>query len=235
MKKISLFGKRNHVLTQVIITVLSILLGFVSANIGTILYSFDVVMPSYLMMLSVFVFLTAAFFYPIKNSRYRLFSHNYLRQKKHDFVLVLTGVLMWTCVGNYLPSYYQHESLTTIKQTSPYIHYASARQPQTGTPHKTFINNILAKKLFAPFKNFNQKEVQFFSDKTKGITDTGKVIWIILIITLALGLIFLLAALSCGIACSGNNAAGAIVLVLGLIAIVAGTILGIRAIVRRSV
>ena len=76
-----------------------------------------------------------------------------------------------------------------------------------------------------------RKNVRKMRKAEKGMTDFGKFLAIFVSVLVAIGLGFLVLAVSCNLSCSGNEALAAVVLIGGFVLIIGGLIAIIRRIV----
>ena len=216
MRKISHWASRHTWLTRFIIIGIYVLLNLIGLFLGDLLFSVGVVInPLFLFAISSMV-LTGLFLYPSRKekNKYRNF---YLRHKTADLFLASSTFLFLTYGGNHLnnskPS--RNSNLYAASVSVPandtrllpnkVIRENKDPQPETKKPlSKKALKKMLKSKLHEWRKHY------------KEAGSGGKAALIILSILVAAGLIFLLAALACSIACSGAEALSVIVLILGV-------------------
>lgn len=229
MKAISFWAKYNPWKARTIIVLLHIILTAIACWIGIEVFSFGITFPAFLLYFFVMAFISAAAFYPSVKKK------NYLRQKACDFTLAASTFCMIVSLSN------NRTVSTTIFNTT----HASSHTPVTAGKEKPTAQEILASlkdrdksTLTKTEKRILKKEFKDqikiyakakLTGNKKAAGDAGL---IILAIVAALGLLSLLAVLSCSVSCNGSEGAAIVIAVLGSAAIILGLILVIKRINR---
>lgn len=229
MKAISFWAKHNPWKARLFIVLIHILLATTGYWVGNEILSYNIQLPAFLLFVFILLFIAAAIVYPIKKKG------NYFRQKICDFTLAASSFFMIVCLANNqnLPAtIYNSISAsssvsTTLKKEKPMAEeiLASLKHRDKSTLSKTE-KRILKKEFKEQLKIYSIAKVK---GNKKDAGDAGL---IILAIVAALGLLYLVAAISCGIACNGADGAAVVVAVLGTAAVILGLILVIKRINR---
>jgi protein-S-isoprenylcysteine O-methyltransferase Ste14 len=216
MRKISHWASHHTWLTRFIIIGIYLLLNLIGLFLGDLLFSVGVVMKPLFLLSGCFIVLLGLFLYPSQKekNKYRNF---YLRHKTADLLLAASTFLFITYGGNHLnnakpastSNLYAASVSLPAKDTRLILNKVSREnkdpQPETKKPlSKKELKKILKSKLHEWRKHY------------KEAGNGGKAALIILSILVAAGLILLLSALACSIACSGAEALSIVVLILGV-------------------
>jgi len=221
MKKISCWAS-THVNTAVsAIICIKILLIILACYTGLTLYKLQIVLPvGIIYPIALSALLVLLVIYP---SRKKTF---YVRQKVCDVILPLLSfvVIMSTVNTADKVTFYSEARGSSIikKQTAEEI-LASGK---TGSSLSRKEKKILKKEFYHQLKVFATAKM---ADDKEG---ADKALKIILAIIGALGLIFLLGCLVCGLSCGGSDAAALIVAILGLTGIIWGFVAMVKRINR---
>lgn len=234
MKQLSLWAKKNPRKARLIIIVSHLLILVLAWFTGSEISGLSDELPAYLKIIFVLVFIIAAFTYPVKKSTP---GYSYAKQKTCDFLLALSTFGMVTGIaasgeisfGTLSPLYASTPSAINNNKKDP-----TAEQILASLKHRDNSTLTRAEKriLKAEFK----KQLKIWTlakisgNKEKG----GQAGLLILAIIGAVGLFYLVAALSCSLSCNGSDAAAIVVLLLGTAAIVLGLIAVIRSINRQK-
>ena len=233
MKQLSLWAKKNPRKARLIIIVSHLLIVLLAWFTGSEISGLSDELPAYLKMIFVLVFIIAAFSYPVKKT---MPGYSYAKQKACDFLLALSTFGMVTGIaasgeitfGSLSPLYASTPSAINNKKDP------TAEQILASLKHRDKSSLTRAEKriLKAEFK----KQLKIWTlAKISGNKEEGdKAGLLILAIVGAVGLFFLVAALSCSLACNGSDAASIVVLLLGTAAIVLGLLAVIRSINRKK-
>jgi len=238
MKKISIWAKQNPWKARITIIFSHILLFLLAWFTGTQLYAIGKELPAFFMFLFVLIYLIAAFTYPSKKNKSGTnIPFLYLKQKSSDLLLAAATFGMVVCLAA------DNENVFRFYTTS----FANLTSVSIKGKEKSTANEILASLKYRDKSTLTRSEKkilrQEFKKELKLYTiaklsgkkdEAGNAGLIILAIIAALGLLYVLAALSCSISCSGSEGAAVLVVVLGTAAIVVGLIVVIRAIKRGS-
>lgn len=227
MKKISLWAKQNKGLARFLVVAIKIILAFLAYYVGREFYQRQVHMPVMLLGITASISLCTTILYPSKKlnqlSRHRL----YVRQKSCDFILsACTFIIIVTIVNNQYtikPSLFSTSIASTIKRTPPKAEDIIASLSYRDKSSLTRVEKRVLKKEF-----FKQLKIYAIAKVTHDKEKAGSALPVMLTIIAAIGLLFLLGALVCNLSCSGSDVAAGIVAVLGLTAIIWGTVVVIK-------
>jgi hypothetical protein len=166
---------------------------------------------------------------------YEKYKNSYVKRKLFDFSIASISFLSIAIFTNnldagktYLEKSYASSNVK-VKKNPP-----SAKQILESLEHREKSTltrkekRILRKEFNVQLKNYVVYSIRGEQQKKE---DTGK---IILTIVAAVGLLFLLASLVCSLSCNGSDVAAVVIGVLGLTALIWGTIAVIKAIKRKS-
>ena len=226
MRKISFWAKHHRYPAIASIIVIKLILAALAIFIGRTLLGMEVHIPTWVIFIAVFLFILAGSLYPFRKSTTQPKNRLYIRQKICDFVLGFSIFLFFTTSSN----------------NSLILSYSnSALASTTATANKPTAADILASLQYRDKHDLSRQEKRILRKEFKkqlGIyvkqtvsgkkDDAGKTLLIILTIIIAVGLLSLLAALCCSISCGGAEFAAVIVGILGLAAIVAGSVVVIQ-------
>ena len=238
MKKLSVWAKQNKWKARFIIVISHLALILLAWYTGNLLASMGQELPSYLIYLFALIYFAAVFAYPsIKNKTRANSSSFYIRQKLCDFTLAAaTFCMVMMLAGNnrisltlFPSSFASNISVTTKnkedKTAAEILASLKYRDKSTLTRQEKRI-------LKQEFKNqLKIYTVAKLSGNKKGAGGAGL---IILAIIAAVGLLYLVAALSCSLSCNGSEGAAAAVAILGVAAVIVGLVFVIRSINRKS-
>jgi hypothetical protein len=234
MKKLSLWAKKNQRKARLIIIVSHLLIILLAWFTGREISGLSDNLPGYLKIIFALVFIIALFTYPVKKS---MPGYSYAKQKSCDFLLALSTFGMVTGItasgeisfGSLSPLYATSPSTINNNKKDP-----TAEQILASLKHRDKSTLTRAEKriLKAEFKN--QLKIWTIAKISGNKEEGDKAGLLILAIIGAVGLFFLVAALSCSLACNGSDAAAIVVLLLGTAAIVLGLLAIIRSINRKK-
>jgi len=233
MKKISQWAK-NHIWPARIIIVAGILiLNGAAILTGLLLKDLHVEIPASFFIVLVFISLMATFCYPAKKYKENFTPQAfYKRQKTNDVILLSAAFCMFVCISNHknpVETYFQAlNAVSASKPTSPKD--STLKNYKSVTAFSASIKDENGKLLKWKERKKLLKEQVKAIKKSKEISDGGKVALIILSVIVALGLVYLVAALACSLSCSGSDAAAVIVGIGGGALVIFLLILAIRAI-----
>jgi peptidoglycan biosynthesis protein MviN/MurJ (putative lipid II flippase) len=234
MRKLSYWAKRNPWKSRIIIIVSHLLLMLLGWYTGTSFFAMDISLPAYLFVFFILYYLAAVFIYPSKDEKKR---NNrkwiYIKQKACDFSLAAAAYGMMVCISNQPGIFFNNfqkvsgsliinPSPVKVKPTAAEILESLKYRDKSKLTHEE--KRILKKEFKVQLKNY-------VVAKLKGNKEGGdQTFLIILAIVAALGIAYLLAALSCTLSCNGNEGAAVLVVILGIIAIGLGLYFVIKAI-----
>lgn len=222
MRKISIWATHHRFPAITFVVILKLLLAFIAFYVGSSLLDLNIQISFIFFIVALGILIGAAFLYPSDKLRSSGKKHMYARQKTCDFIIgACSFVMIGTLVNNsiVLPSTsvaYASNTTTTITPTAEEI-LASLQYRDKST---------LTKKEKRILKEEFKRQLKLYVvAKVKKDKDSGaKTAKIILAIVVALGLLYLLAALCCSLSCNGSDTAAVIVGLLGLFLIVWGLI-----------
>jgi hypothetical protein len=220
MKKISLWAKNHKWESRVLIVGIYLSLFAIGMFTGRLLEEINVNIPWFYFNTCILLTLILWTFYPAKNVSRNDRPVSYATRKLFDLSLGAVTFLMIVYAGN------KHDYLfirSEPVQASKIVHHASDSAISNNPLIKNFIAGIqkmdvtrLSQK--EKFKILRKQIRAIKQDKetSKG----GKTALIVLSILVAIGLLFLLGALSCSIACSSSGALAIIVAAVGTFLII---------------
>jgi hypothetical protein len=193
-QKLSRWGKSNPNASRSLIVGTTAAVGTGSLLLGHTLFTEQLLIPAWAQFTTYGVFASALVLYPTAHS-YSSRASNYLNRKFYDATLFTTGAMLMACVGN-----------------THHIQYTSTQLPETvlSIPHHTTSNYIYVVK-----NNFSDT-IQPTKSKSDSKSKGEKIGLTILVSIAFLIAVYGVAALSCSIACSGNEGLAAGVLFGGI-------------------
>lgn len=224
MLKISFWAKHHVTAARFYIVCIKIFAAFLAYFVAALLTQIEVFIPAApAYATGIVLLLTGTILYPVILNR-----RHYIRQKLCDFIIPLSAVIVFiTWVNNAgntttTTSYAANSNSIVIKPTAQQI-LNSGKTKQLLTRQE---KRILKKEFYKQLKVYAGAVLT--GDKEK----SGQAWKIILAIIGLLGLLYVVAALSCGIACSGSDAMAILVLVLGVAGVIWGFVAVLKAIKR---
>lgn len=199
--------------------------------VGRSLSEMDIIVSESLGFFTLFIFIVAALLYPSKSGSISYRKYFYPKQKICDFTLAAcTFILMVSITNNQLyhvttPSSYASSNITISKPPTAEEILASLKYRDKKTltkPEKKILKQEFKKQL----KVFTKATL---SGNKK---DADNAALVILVIIGAIGLTLLLSALVCSLSCGGADGLAVAVALLGLTAIIWGSIVLIKRINR---
>lgn len=188
--------------------------------LGNDLYDTGIIVPEYVRLAGAGLLASSAIFYPSKYLTNGAPAFHYLERKFYDAGLFTAGAILMTYAGNHYD--------ITVQQTPPVeaVAYVSAPGAKTGTV-------AFAKKTVAIVKKEFKQKLNTLLQDPKEMTRGEKTALTILAVLGSIILTIGVSALSCNLACSGNDAAAVAVLVAGEGLIIWGLVATVRAIHRQ--
>ena len=232
MKAISYWARRNPTPSILIIILLHFILAFIWLFLGVDLYEQGILLPAWVMNLSIIIFLAAVAFYPVRGLQYWVLKHSYRRQKMMDLMLLLSSAVMIICYVNH-PN--DMGSMST-----PQIQEARAMPIALKLKDEVArgIDKAEKKSLRKKIKEHRKKVRQEVRDTVKMLkkqnTTAGQIGLVILILIAAGILLYLLGALACNLSCSGNEGAATLVLIFGTGLLILGVVLAVKAVFKKD-
>ena len=234
MRKISLWAKHHPRTARVYIIIIKILLAAMAWFVSRSLIEMDIILPGGIGLAALLIFFLAALLYPSKSgTKSSSRSHFYIKQKSCDFTLVAcTFIMMVSIINNQqyrIAINSLHASTNIIASSEPTAEQILTSLKDSDKKKLTRLEKRILKQEF-------KKQLKVFTTASlacdkKGSDQAG---WIILTIIVALGLTFLLTALVCSLSCGGAEGIAVVVAILGLAAIIWGTIAMIKKIKRKE-
>lgn len=218
MKKISFWAKTHKKISRLIIVLSFIFLTALGIITGSLLTDIGVYISSTAMLLFMSVYFTSLIAYPSKSLKGKKLTAAafYLRQKCCDWLLATSTFCMIVYLGNRPSEIFNYSSSlhaaiplaasfpkdSTLKTYKTINAFAASLKDETGKSLKWREKKKLLKEQVRAIKSAN--------DLSKG----AKAGLIILSVLLAIGLLYVVAALACNISCSGS-AGGAVLVAVG--------------------
>ena len=234
MKKISTWAKNNKWLARILVIICHILLNAIGIFTGVLMSDLDINIPVAALPFLIIVVLSSFIFYPRKSEKRNHIDRSvfYTQRKRWDFILAVSTFLITLYIGNHIDNRLKNH---------PGIY--AAISSASSLPGDSTIKSY--KKLAdfnASLKDNNGKTLKWkerkklMKEQLKGIRKSGdlskgeKVALAILTVLLALGLMYVVAGLACGLACNGADAAAWLVLIGGTAVVILLSVIAIRAI-----
>jgi len=221
MKKISFWARTHKWSAQFIIVAIHIILLFIGYKTGILFSKVNVFVPSIAFYILIGILLVTAFSYPLRSQKKQVSSF-YFRQKSCDFILAASSFCMIVYFGNHDKNIFirNSEIQATVSHPVSVPGDSSLKTYKSIAAFKASLKDEHEKSL-----SLKEKKKLLFQQikgikKSKDTSPGGKVALIILSIIVAIGLIALLAALSCSIACAGADVLAIIVMALGTAGII---------------
>lgn len=237
MKKISIWAKHHQWAARLIIIVSFVFLNIAAIVTGTLLDNLHITIPAAVLILSILLYFAGIIFYPLKAERKKITAHLfYKKQKSCDFILAASTFLMLICISNngfrglqYFPAI---QAATSSKPVLPAD--STVKTYKTVEAFAASLKNEGGKSLKWKEKKRLLKEQVRAVKKSDDLSKGGKVALIILSVLVAIGLLYLVAALSCSLSCNGSAAAALIVGIGGAALVIFFLIITIRAILGKK-
>jgi len=231
MKKISTWAKNNKWFARILVIICHILLNVIGIITGILLNDLAINIPAFALPLFIIVLLIGMIFYPKKSEMSNQTSRNlfYIRRKRWDFMLAASTFLVILYMGNHFDN---------PLKNYPGIYAAASSLPGDSTV-KSYkkIGEFSASLKDNDGKLLKWKErKKIMKEQLKGIKNAGdlskgeKVALTIVSILVALGLLYVVAGLACGLACNGADAAAWLVLIGGTAVVALLLVIAMRAI-----
>jgi hypothetical protein len=238
MRRLSYWAKRNPWKSRIIIIISHLLLMLLGWYTGTAFFAMDISLPAYLLVFFILYYIAAVFMYPSKEEKkLRNGRWLYIKQKACDFSLAAAAYGMMVCISNKPGGFFQNfqtVSGSSIIKSSPLKEKPTATEILESLKYRDKSTLTHEEKRILK-KEFKVQLKNYVVAKLKGNKGEGdNALLIILAIIAALGIVYLVAALSCSLSCNGNEGAAILVVILGIAAIGLGLYFVIRAINRGS-
>lgn len=234
MKKISIWARTHKWTARIILTLSFMLLNFIGFETGMFLSQSGTTIHSVIVWVFLCLFLIGTAVYPSK--KYKGVKSGlitfYAKQKSCDFLLAASTFGMAVYLGNNPDQLFAFDfsAGSTISST------ISLPKDSTGKPYKAIKDFSLSMKdangnslKWKERKKLLKQQIKSIK-KDNNLSPGTRVMLTILSVLVALGLLFLIAALSCNLSCEGSGAAAALVGVGGGALIIFLLVIAIRAI-----
>jgi len=229
MKSLSIWGAEHPKKTVAIIIVLHILLQIIAVVLATLMYFNDWGSPQWLLITAAAIYIIGNLFYPIKNSKYTLFKHSYVKQKTFDTVLVASYILVLILgVNNFFtqgtPLSKPIELNAPTGRLIAYTPNAKVNTPKNKRAETRAQRKNIRKQIRAQVKTLKQQW------KKRNFPPAVQALLVLLTLGLGAFLLLLIASLSCSLSCSGQGGLAVVVLVIGVAGVVILAIYAFRGI-----
>ncbi|HEV8285445.1 MAG TPA: hypothetical protein VGQ09_14105 [Chitinophagaceae bacterium] len=237
MRRISLWAKNHKWLARATIIGTFILLNCLGIVTGILFDELKISIPYFAFVVTVCFYFLAFILYPQKKQRKNMGSNAfYVKQKSCDLILSTSTFFIAICIGNRPDLLFFKEpavNATVISSTS-------LSSDSTAKNYKSISS------FSSSMKDENGKSVKWKERKKllrhqiKGIkrsndlSDGEKVILIILSVLAAIGLLYLVAAAACSLACAGSDGAALLVAIGGTGFVIFLLVITIRAIMGKK-
>lgn len=231
MRILSLWAK-GHILHARIIIILShCLLILIACFLGEKLSQKGLALSPLWIYLLIAVYFTACALYPSQRHR-----DNFSKRKLADLVVATSGFLLVLCMSCQLnqPVPLSQTAMANLPSAPPYYRYPEAQRllDQFRSGERTHFNRK-EKRIIK--KEFNYQLLRYAKAKLTGDKEgSNDALAILMVCIVAAGLLVLLGGLACSLSCNGSEAAAVVVGVFGTVAIVAGAVILIRHISKKS-
>lgn len=232
MKNLSRWAKAHPRQARLILVLTHVCIAFGALTCGFLTYFFDIALPPWLPIVLANTFFIAYFFYPKKGATQGWFKYSYVRQKSLDFILSTSYALLITA-GLNVWLFSNIDGTSKPHTASPRLiaqHLKPASlDEKTAKKHK--ITNLKAsfQELKTAIKTYKAEQKAAGNSAAGG----GKGWLIALTVLGALALGYVVTALACGIACSGQEGLAWALLIVGWGGIIWLSIILIKKIARK--
>jgi len=219
MKKISTWAKNNKWLARILVIVCHILLNAIGIITGILISDLGINIPVAALPFLIIVVLCSFIFYPRKPEKRNNIDKNvfYTQRKRWDFILAASTFLIILYIGNHFDNPLKNYSGIYAAVSSA----SSLPGDSTIKSYKKIADfNASLKDNDGKLLKWKERK-KVLKEQLKGIRKSGdlskgeKAALTIVSILLALGLLYVVAALACGLACNGADAAAWVVLIGG--------------------
>ncbi|MGN6531322.1 MAG: hypothetical protein ACTHK0_06185 [Ginsengibacter sp.] len=231
MKKISWWAKRHKLHARVIIVVSFIFLNMLAFFTGQFLSQLGIFISEAFLFGCFFIFLIAFLAYPLRKWKETMPKPlwYYRLQKSCDFILAASTFCMIVCLSNQPESFFQfYPKIKAVAVTFP--SKSTAKHYKSIGDFYSSLNDGKGNEIKWKERKRLLKEQVTGIKKDNTLSKGGKIALIIFSCLAALGLLYLVAGLSCSLSCSGSDAAAVIVGIGGTALVVFLLIWAIRAI-----
>lgn len=219
---LSKWSSRHRLASRLLFTLSLIFLTVAALFLGLLLSAWGIQVPVVLLYLLWLPVLAAFYFYPARSGRPG--QETFVVRKRWDVLMFSITFLM---VAGWGSQTQQQQYVAWNSQASAY----AASSHAIVTTEQGQKKSSQFQKIWNSSKNFKQRlvrKVQQFSAWASDMSQGSKIWGTVLVILVSIGLIYLLAAVSCGIVCSGLEFLGIALFTLGTVAILFFAIRTIR-------
>ena len=219
MTKLSVWARQHPANARIIIVVLHLFLILLAMYAGTMLVQLDLKLPVFSFYICCLLFLVAVFIYPPRHQRYYHFNKRqlYIIRKSCDFILGISSFMMILFLAgkNYTrDSFSPMFSVKALLVTGRDKPTAAAIVASLSYRDKATLTRSEKRILRTEFRR--QLKAYTIAKIKKEDNRAAKILLIVLAIIAAVGLTYLLAGLSCSIACGGAEGLAVLVFIAGL-------------------
>jgi len=234
MRKISTWAKAHKWPARIILVLSLLLLNITGILTGYLLKELAVIVPGFVLLLTILLYVWAILSYPARSTRSRYApGQYYTRQKTRDFILAGTAFILFVCISNnnklVSASFLSLQAATNAhppdsqgRAYKPVWKFSASMKDENGKMLKWKERKKLLKEQIRGIKKSNE------------LSKGQKVALTILAVLVALGLLYVVAALACNLSCSGSDAAAVIVGLGGGALVIVLLVVAIRAIYNKK-
>lgn len=236
MRKISSWAKLHPVSAQIIIVSSFLVLNILGYSTGLLLRETGISLPFITILFFICLYAVGFIAYPfkVKRTRRRVTPVQYLQQKTCDLLLAGSSFLMIVYFGNHREVLFRYSlPFTKAMASTPVLPRDSVSKTYKSiADFSVAMKDAGGKMLHWKERKKILKEQVRAIKKADDLSAGAKAGLIILSVAVALGLIYLIAALACNLSCGGSDVAAVIVgiggtgLVIFLLVVVIRKILG---------
>jgi hypothetical protein len=238
MKKMSHWAKNHKPAARLTIIASFLLFTVLGIMTGSLLDDTGVSISPTIMLIFICIYLAAVIAYPAKALKNRNSSAAafYIRQKSCDLLLAASTFCMITGLSNRSENLFSFSMPLNAAITSGFSFPkdSSVKKFKSIADFRASLKDENGKSLkWKEKKQFLKEQIRAIK-KDKDVSNAGKVVLIILSVAVALGLLYLIAALACNLSCSGSEGAATLVMIGGAGLVVFLFILALRAILGKK-
>ncbi len=231
MKRISYWAKCHRWTARILIVFLFLCLNALGVITGLLLRDKGIYIPTIFLLLLLLVYAMAFILYPDQKG-----GAFYRKQKFFDLLLAASTYCMIVCMGNHPDRILNYPRPFGAASASSLILPADSTIKHYKTINAFYLTLKDKTGKLLPWKERRKllKEQVRAIRHAHDISEGSKVLLIVLSVAVALGLIYLLAALACSLSCNGSDFAAVVVGVGGGLVVIFLLILAIRAILGKK-
>lgn len=234
MRKISAWAKAHKWPARIILIVSLLLLNITGILTGLLLKELAVIIPGSVFLLTILIYVWAILSYPARSTRPGYApGQYYTKQKTRDFILAGTAFILFVYISNnnklVSSSFLSLQAATNAhppdsqgRAYKPVWKFSASMKDENGKMLKWKERKKLLKEQIRGIKKSNE------------LSKGEKVALTILAVLVALGLLYVVAALACNLSCNGSNAAAVIVGLGGGALVILLLIVALRAIYNKK-